>query len=100
MPDWKDLREGIRILPLSRDGKRNVQVDLLDIPKGFVDPGHYHGDWEWVYVLEGSIEDEKGLHKKGDFFINKTGVLHRPFSKEGCRLLIVWSGKTIPLNSK
>ena len=54
-----------------------MQIDLLDIPKGFVDPGHYHGDWEWVYVLEGSIEDEKGVHNPGDFFINKTGDLSR-----------------------
>src|SRR3990167_2049176 len=93
MPEWKELREGIKIKALAQDPKLGLQMDILNVPAGFADSGHYHGDWEWVYVLEGSIEDEKGLHRKGDFFINSAGVLHKPFSEEWCKLLIVWSGK-------
>ena len=68
-------------------------MDLLKIEPNWVDKGHFHGGWEWVYVLEGSMEDEKGLHKKGDFFVNEKDAFHKPSSKEGCLLLITWSEK-------
>ena len=89
--DWVPLRKGISRKNLAKDTDRGYQMDLLRIEPGFIDKGHYHGDYEWVYVLEGSLEDEKGLHKKGDFFINEKGGPHQPKSKDGCLLLIFLS---------
>ena len=92
MTDFVKLRDGISRKPLARDEPRNIQMDILKIEPGFNDVPHWHDDWEWVYILEGSLEDEKGVHKPGDFLINEKYVKHKPTSKEGCTLLIVWSG--------
>ncbi|MFH1391122.1 MAG: cupin domain-containing protein [Candidatus Diapherotrites archaeon] len=93
MPEYKLLRKGIQIKHLAKDSKSGLQMDILKIEPNWVDQGHFHDDFEWVYVLEGSMEDEKGIHKKGDFLINTAEGIHKPSSKEGCELLIVWSGK-------
>jgi len=89
---WNKLRSGIQIKSLAKDSSRNIQMDLLKIEPNFEDQGHFHDDWEWVYVLEGTLEDKKGVHKKGDFLINEKDSPHKPTSKDGCLLLIVWSG--------
>jgi anti-sigma factor ChrR (cupin superfamily) len=90
--EWEKLREGIAIKHLARDPEKNLQVDLLKISPGFNDVVHYHDDYEWVYILEGSLEDERGKHTKGDFLINPKDAAHKPSSKEGCLLLLVWCG--------
>lgn len=86
------IREKVWRKPLARDEKRGVQMDILKIEPGLVDPPHWHDDWEWVYILEGSLEDEKGIHRKGDFVLNQKDTKHEPRSKEGCLAIIVWSG--------
>jgi len=65
---------------------------LIKISPNWKDVKHYHNGFEWVYVLDGSIEDEKGKHVKGDFFVNEKDAEHKPVSKDGCLLLIVWRG--------
>lgn len=89
---WIKVRDGISRKPLARDERRNVQMDILKIEPGLNDPPHWHDDWEWVYILEGDLVDEKGIHRKGDFVINEKDTRHQPRSKEGCTALIVWSG--------
>lgn len=92
MDDFIKLRKGIWRKPLARDDARNIQMDILKIDPGLNDAPHWHDDWEWVYILEGSLEDEKGVHKAGDFLLNGKDVKHQPTSKDGCKLLIVWCG--------
>ena len=92
MVEWEQLRDGIQRKALARDEPRNLQFDILKIEPGFADPPHWHDDWEWVYILEGSLEDEKGIHRKGDFLINQKDAKHQPTSKEGCTLICVWCG--------
>lgn len=77
---------------LAKDPKRKLQMDILRIEPDFVDVPHWHDDFEWVYILEGSLEDEKGLHKKGDFIINDKDARHRPTSRDGCTAIIMWCG--------
>ncbi|MCR4335842.1 MAG: cupin domain-containing protein [archaeon] len=93
MPEYESLRKGIQIKSLAKSSEKGLQMDILKIEPNWVDQGHFHNDFEWVYILEGSMQDEKGLHKKGDFLINTTERIHKPSSKDGCQLLIVWSGK-------
>ncbi len=92
MSEWERLREGIRIKRLARNDERNLQMDLLEIEPGFEDAPHWHDDWEWVYILDGELTDERGAHRKGDFLINKKDARHRPSSKTGCTLICVWCG--------
>lgn len=90
--DWEKIREGVFVKHLAKEPTRNLQMDLIKISPNFVDVTHYHNDFEWVYILEGCLEDEKGKHVKGDFLINEKDAKHKPSSKEGCLLLIVWCG--------
>lgn len=89
---WEQLRKGIKLRHLARDDKRGIQIDIMNIKPGLRDPPHWHDDWEWVYILEGSLEDEKGIHRKGDFVLNEKDTKHQPRSKEGCTAIIVWCG--------
>ncbi len=89
---FKKIRDKVWRKPLARDDNRKVQIDILRIEPGLVDPPHWHDDWEWVYILEGSLEDEKGIHRKGDFVVNGKDTRHEPRSKEGCTAVIVWCG--------
>ena len=86
------IREKVWRKPLARDGKRGIQMDILKIEPGLKDAPHWHDDWEWVYILEGSLEDKRRIHHKGDFVLNPKDTKHEPQSKEGCLAIIVWSG--------
>lgn len=92
MSEWIEVRDGVLRKLLARDDSKNLQIDVIKLEPEFKDTPHWHNDWEWVYVLEGSFEDEKGVHKKGDFLINDKVNVHTPKSKEGCTLLCVWCG--------
>lgn len=92
MTEWKRLREGIRIKNLAKDPERGVQIDIIKLNPGLVDPPHWHNGFEWVYILEGSMEDDKGLYKKGDFLLNRKDQKHHVRTEEGCTVLIVWTG--------
>jgi anti-sigma factor ChrR (cupin superfamily) len=92
MSEWEELRNGIQIKHLAKDEDRNIQMDILKIAPGLNDPPHWHDDWEWVYILEGDLMDDKGVHKAGDFLINGKDVKHQPTSENGCKLVIVWCG--------
>jgi len=92
MDDWIKVRDKVWRKPFARDEKRGIQMDLMRIEPDFNDTPHWHSDWEWVYILEGSLVDDKGIHKKGDFLLNDKDARHQPKSKEGCKMIIVWSG--------
>ena len=87
------LREGVWRKPLAVDEEKGFQADLIRIEPNFVDRPHMHDGFEWVYVLDGELRDDKGVHRKGDFVVNSTEGVHRPSTGEaGCLLLIVWTG--------
>jgi anti-sigma factor ChrR (cupin superfamily) len=90
--DWRKIREGISAKHLARDDERNIQMDLMKISPNWNDVTHWHDDIEWVYILEGSLEDERGKHTAGEFVLNDKDAEHKPWTKEGCLLLIVWCG--------
>lgn len=92
MSEWTKIREGVYRKPMAKDPKRGVQMDLLKLEAGLKDPPHWHDDWEWVYILKGSMEDSKGVHRAGEFVLNEKDTKHEPSSKEGCTAVIVWCG--------
>uniref|UniRef100_A0A7S2TES0 ChrR-like cupin domain-containing protein n=1 Tax=Lotharella oceanica TaxID=641309 RepID=A0A7S2TES0_9EUKA len=54
-------------------------------------PDHWHGSAEWCFVVKGSISDEYGEKKAGDFFYNEIGSSHRNIiaGADGCELWVV-----------
>jgi len=90
---WVPVRNGIERKALAKDPEKGLQADLMRIKPNFVDRPHTHDGFEWVYVLEGELSDDKGVHRKGDFLVNTTVGVHQPRTgPEGCTLLIVWCG--------
>ena len=51
-------------------------------------PSHDHPDGEEILVLDGVFSDEHGDWPKGTYLLNPEGFRHRPFSKNGCLLLV------------
>jgi anti-sigma factor ChrR (cupin superfamily) len=51
-------------------------------------PSHDHPDGEEILVLEGVFSDEHGDWPAGTYLLNPEGFQHRPFSREGCVLLV------------
>ena len=96
--EWIPIREGVFRKSLAEDSGRGIQMDLIRLDPNFVDQGHLHDDFEWVYVLEGGFTDDAGVHKAGDFVLNTTEGVHKPSTgDDGCLLLIVWTGSVSPI---
>ena len=51
-------------------------------------PPHDHPGGEEILVLEGVFSDEHGDWPAGTYLLNPEGFRHRPFSREGCVLLV------------
>lgn len=49
---------------------------------------HVHGGGEEFLVLEGVFSDELGDYPAGTYVRNPPGSKHRPFSRDGCTLLV------------
>jgi anti-sigma factor ChrR (cupin superfamily) len=93
---WQQLRENVLYKPLAKDKSRNFQIDIMKLEPNITYKEHIHPDIEWIYILKGSMEDEKGAYKAGDFFINEKNSKHIVKSGEnGCELLCCWCGKVI-----
>jgi len=45
---------------------------------------------EYIHVLSGSQQDEKGIYPAGTVVINRTGSKHSVASPEGCVVLAIW----------
>ena len=86
---FKSLRPGVEISVLheSSDGARAA---VLRYAPGAEVPEHLHEGNEYIYVLEGEQQDERGVYTAGSFVVNETGVTHRVTSPAGCLVLIVW----------
>ena len=72
---------------LSFDPDTGFRVTRRRLSAGFVAPKHRHSDFEWVYIIEGQLEDEFGSYPQGTFKINAKGSVHKSRSQNGCTLL-------------
>jgi len=51
-------------------------------------PEHTHDGGEEFIVLEGVFSDEDGDYPAGSYVRNPPGSSHRPFTREGCTILV------------
>lgn len=95
---WQQQRPNVFYKPLANDVERNIQFDLMQLPPNTSYSKHSHPQFEWAYVLKGSLSDERGTFSVGHFFTNETGSIHTPTSgPDGTELLIVWCGEVKPV---
>ncbi|MFH1246246.1 MAG: cupin domain-containing protein [Candidatus Liptonbacteria bacterium] len=82
---------------LAVDPETGFRVSLQRLPPGFVAPKHRHTDFEWVYILEGTLQDEFGSYGKGTFKVNPKGSVHKSYSEHGCTLIVFMRGTHEPV---
>lgn len=90
---WQKQRPNVMNKPLARDDDWGMQFDLMKLSPNVTYERHSHPKFEWVYVMQGSLVDERGTFKAGDFFVNDANFIHQPHTgPEGAELIIVWCG--------
>ncbi|APC97279.1 cupin domain-containing protein [Francisella frigiditurris] len=92
--ELETFKVGISKKLLARDDQRNFQIDFIRLEPKVKLSKHMHPDVEWVYVMKGSMSDERGEFVSGDFFINPINSIHSVISgPNGCDILCCWCGE-------
>lgn len=87
---WQPFREGVEIHRLYGDGASGPAAALLRYQPGATVPGHNHGGFEHILVLDGAQTDSNGEHRAGTLVINPPGSAHSVVSNGGCIVLAIW----------
>ena len=85
--DWyQGLVPGITVMPLSTFGTTNTAL-VRWAPGTYFNP-HRHFGGEEIFVVDGVFEDEHGSYPKGCWLRSPHMSAHKPFSVEGCTILV------------
>ncbi len=88
--DWVDSpAKGVQRRMLDREAAKTGRATSLVryAPESFFPP-HTHTGGEEFLVLEGTFSDEGGDYGPGMYVRNPVGSSHRPFTKDGCVILV------------
>lgn len=89
---WRQgLVEGIEVQDLYREDGYPEHTRLARFAPGAATPEHVHAGGEEIFVIEGSVEDEFGVHSAGTWVRYPNGSRHTASSPQGA-LLYVKSG--------
>ena len=80
------LVEGLSVMSLHTHGVEHTAL-VKWAPNTVFNP-HTHPGGEEILVLEGMFEDEQGQYPKGTWLRNPSYSTHKPFSREGCTILV------------
>jgi anti-sigma factor ChrR (cupin superfamily) len=80
------LVPGLAVLPLSEFGTQHTALVRWAPRTRF--NSHRHDGGEEIYVLEGVFEKEFGSYPAGTWLRNPHLSAHRPFSNQGCTILV------------
>lgn len=80
------LVPGLSVMPLSEFDAQHTALVRWAPRTQFNSHRHYGG--EEIYVLEGVFEDEFGRYPAGTWMRSPHLSAHRPFSNEGCTILV------------
>lgn len=88
--DWlASPEDGVERRPLERDGgevARATSIVRYAADSSFSE--HTHDGGEEFFVLSGTFCDESGEFPAGSYVRNPPGSSHKPFSREGCTILV------------
>ena len=87
---WQPFREGIEQVPLHEAAPSGLRAALLRYAPGASVPAHEHVGYEYILVLEGAQEDDRGRYPAGTLLVNPPGSAHAVRSAEGCVVLAIW----------
>jgi anti-sigma factor ChrR (cupin superfamily) len=85
--EWRHgLVPGLTVMPLSTFGTTHTAL-VRWAPGTYFNP-HRHFGGEEIFVIEGVFEDEHGRYPKGFWLRSPHMSAHKPFSVEGCTILV------------
>ncbi|OYY93311.1 MAG: hypothetical protein B7Y41_11020 [Hydrogenophilales bacterium 28-61-23] len=87
---WEPLGPGVDLSPLYRDVAGNTKLALLRYAPGAKVPEHMHIGIEYIQILSGAQQDERGVYQAGTLLMSLPGTQHSVASPEGCVVLAVW----------
>jgi anti-sigma factor ChrR (cupin superfamily) len=100
LPWAKGNFEGITWKVLLEDKERGLTTAISRWAPGASLPLHEHLDIEQTYVLEGSLCDEEGECKAGQYVWRPSGSRHRAWSPNGCVLLAIFMQPNVFIDDK
>lgn len=89
---WQERRPGVHWKVLHEEGDRRTVLVRYD--PGAVIPRHRHLGDEQIFVIEGSVADDTGTCKAGDYARRPPGCVHTVHSPGGALVLAVMTGGT------
>jgi anti-sigma factor ChrR (cupin superfamily) len=85
--EWcKGLVSGLNVMPLASFGTTNTAL-VRWAPGTYFNP-HRHFGGEEIFVVDGVFEDVHGRYPKGFWQRSPHMSAHKPFSVEGCTILV------------
>jgi len=92
---WEERRPGVQWKVLHEEGVHRTV--LVRYAPGAVIPRHRHLGDEQIFVIEGSVSDETGTCKAGDYARRPPGCVHTVRSASGALVLAIMAGGTEPV---
>jgi anti-sigma factor ChrR (cupin superfamily) len=92
---FQGMVPGLTVLPLAEFGTRHTAL-VRWAPRTFFD-AHRHYGGEEIYVIDGVFEDEFGRYPAGTWLRSPHLSAHRPFSSEGCTILVKTGHLPVPV---
>lgn len=88
--DWREFGDtpGVRYKTLRKHANGGLTI-LLKFDAGARYHAHRHPGGEEYFVIEGVLEDLGKSWPAGSYIWHPPGSAHRPFSKEGCEVLVI-----------
>jgi anti-sigma factor ChrR (cupin superfamily) len=89
---WHEPFPGIRMKVLYKDNEAKETTILFETQPGTVIPEHVHGEVEWAFVLEGTMEDDEGVVTAGNFVYRPPGSRHSVRTPNGAKYIGLFHG--------
>ena len=87
---WEFLGPGVELSRLHQDAAGNTKLALLRYAPGATVPEHLHTGMEYIQILAGAQQDERGVYPAGTLLVSSPGTCHSIASPEGCVALAMW----------
>ena len=94
---WIERRPGVFWKFLWEDPDGRHKAILMRYEPGATIPRHRHVGDEQIYVLDGSVTDDAGTCRAGNYARRPPGCVHTVTSENGALVLAITSGPTEPV---
>ena len=95
--EWQPTEiKGFWMKPLFEDRIRGEKTMLMKVDAGAYAPSHNHdGEFEQIYVIEGSFYDQNGTMKAGDYCCRAPDAAHTSGSVDGAVVMLIYTKREV-----